>query len=207
MPDTQTPPTTPTPTTPRTRGYFNQSQIEDLELADIVIASARGHIAAMTEQDITPTWLDSFEAALQESRDRSTDASHGGDESKLATAAAARAAKALTIGLQKIQSAAKQKHKMLAEDGDPATNFPTDGYLIGSRLNGSRANLLQRLGRWGCENRPIDLAITNNRILALWLNYQTKSGRTAKLSLLNFSNQFRGEKQRFHRKNPKEIAR
>ena len=32
---------------------------------------------------------------------------------------------------------------MLAEDDDPATNFPLDGYLIGERLNISRADLLQ----------------------------------------------------------------
>ena len=32
---------------------------------------------------------------------------------------------------------------MLAEDGDPSTNSATEGYLIGTRLNGSRANLLQ----------------------------------------------------------------
>lgn len=33
---------------------------------------------------------------------------------------------------------------MLAEDDDPNTNFPLDGYLIGERLNISRADLLQK---------------------------------------------------------------
>ena len=32
---------------------------------------------------------------------------------------------------------------MLAEDDDDSTNFATDGYLIGTRLNISRALLLQ----------------------------------------------------------------
>ncbi|MEY4570232.1 MAG: hypothetical protein RLZZ398_1671 [Verrucomicrobiota bacterium] len=41
----------------------------------------------------------------------------------------------LAAALQKIQSSAKQKHKMLDEDGAPATNFSTDGYLIGTRLD------------------------------------------------------------------------
>ena len=49
----------------------------------------------------------------------------------------------LVIALQGIQSGAKQLHKMLAEDGDPTTDFPLDGYLIGERLNLSRADLLQ----------------------------------------------------------------
>jgi hypothetical protein len=43
----------------------------------------------------------------------------------------------------KIPSSAKQKFKMLAEDGDPTTNFPLDGYLIGARINTSRAILIQ----------------------------------------------------------------
>jgi hypothetical protein len=43
----------------------------------------------------------------------------------------------------KIQRSAKQKFKMLAEDGDPSTNFPHDGYLIGARINTSRAILIQ----------------------------------------------------------------
>jgi len=143
MPETTTAPATSAPATPRTRGYFNQSQIDDLELADTVIAAARGHAAEMEEQDITAVWLDGFEAALQESRNRSTAAGQDGDESKQATAAAAKAAKKLTTALQKIQSSAKQKHKMLAEDGDPTTNFPLDGYLIGIRLDASRSALLQ----------------------------------------------------------------
>jgi hypothetical protein len=43
----------------------------------------------------------------------------------------------------KIQRSAKQKFKMLAEDGDPSTNFSLDGYLIGARINTSRAILIQ----------------------------------------------------------------
>lgn len=39
----------------------------------------------------------------------------------------------LGTALKRIQSAAKQKHQMLAGDGDSVTNFPTDGYLIGIR--------------------------------------------------------------------------
>jgi hypothetical protein len=55
------------------------------------------------------------------------------------TAESLAAANALEAGLRKIQSSAKQKFKMLAEDGDPSTNFPLDGYLIGARINTSRA--------------------------------------------------------------------
>ncbi len=143
MTDTNNNPSAIETSTPRTRGYFNQAQIADLELADTVITAALDHPGEMAEQDITPAWLADFQAALQESRARSTAAGQESDESKQATAAAAAAAKALIIALQKIQSSAKQKHKMLAEDGDPATNFPLDGYLIGTRLDANRSALLQ----------------------------------------------------------------
>ncbi len=143
MPDTNPTPVTPAPATPRTRGYFNQAQIDDLELADTVLAAALSHPGEMTEQDITPAYLTDFSDALQETRSRATASGEENDESKQATAAAELAAKKLTTALQKIQSAAKQKHKMLAEDGDPETNFPLDGYLIGLRLDANRAALLQ----------------------------------------------------------------
>lgn len=97
----------------------------------------------MEEQDITAAWMDGFSAALLEARARANDATLGKEAAKQATAAAEKAAKDLAAALQKIQSAAKQKHKMLAEDGDPATNFPLDGYLIGTRFAASRAILLQ----------------------------------------------------------------
>jgi hypothetical protein len=41
MPDETTPaPVVPVAAAPRARGYFNQAQIEDLELADTVLANA-----------------------------------------------------------------------------------------------------------------------------------------------------------------------
>lgn len=45
--------------------------------------------------------------------------------------------------LHGIQSGAKQWHKMLAEDDDPNTNFPLNGYLIGGALDASRDDLIQ----------------------------------------------------------------
>ena len=144
MSDTTTPPSAdPTPDAPRTRGYFNQSQTEDLDLANSTLAAARSHPAEMTGQDITVAWLGQFEAALTEARGRSSATGQQGEEAKQATAGATTAAADLVKGLKQIQSSAKQKHQMLAEDGDPATNFLTDGYLIGTRLDASRAILLQ----------------------------------------------------------------
>jgi hypothetical protein len=139
------PTTTPTPETEEstTRGYFNQAQLDDLKLAQDVLAAAGSHAAAMDEQDITAEWLAKFKEALAECRLRSTNAGQEADESEQATAAAIAAAKNLTIALQAIQASAKQKHQMLAEDGDPATNFPLDGYLIGSRIDANRSILIQ----------------------------------------------------------------
>ncbi len=143
MPDPAAPSAASTPSEPKSRSYFNQNQLEDIDLAESVHAAARQNAAALAEQDVTTAWLDGFAAALLEARSRANDATLGRESSKQATAAAEQAARDLAAALQKIQSAAKQKHKMLAEDGDPATNFPLDGYLIGTRLNANRATLIQ----------------------------------------------------------------
>jgi hypothetical protein len=143
MPDTSpTPPVTP-PAAVTTPGYFNRAQLEDLDLAELILAAARSNAAALEEQDITAVYLDGFAAHVTETRARASESGQGKEDAKAATELAGKAATALFTALQQIQSAAKQKHKMLAEDGDPSTNFPTDGYLIGTRLNGSRASLLQ----------------------------------------------------------------
>ena len=53
------------------------------------------------------------------------------------------AERALITALQGIPAAARQRHRKLAEDDNPATDFATDRYLIGQRLNPNRATLLQ----------------------------------------------------------------
>ena len=136
------PPVTP-PAAAAKPGYFNQAQLEDLDLAELILASARSNAAALEEQDITTVYLDGFAAHASETRARASESGQGKEDAKAATELSGKAATSLFTALQQIQSAAKQKHKMLAEDGDPSTNFPTDGYLIGTRLNGSRASLLQ----------------------------------------------------------------
>ncbi|MEO5917911.1 MAG: hypothetical protein ABIS50_27000 [Luteolibacter sp.] len=142
MPDTA--PITPTPAAaPQTRGYFNKAQLEDLDLAETVLAAARANAADLIDWDITSAYADGFDGVITETRKRAIESGQNAEDSKTATGLTGEAASHLHTALQSIQSAAKQKHKMLAEDGDPATNFPTDGYLIGSRLNGSRAILLQ----------------------------------------------------------------
>jgi hypothetical protein len=40
---------------PAPRGYFNQGQLEDLDLADSVFAAAESYPDEMTSRDITPT--------------------------------------------------------------------------------------------------------------------------------------------------------
>jgi hypothetical protein len=126
-----------------TRGYFNSEQLDDLLEAVDVLAAARLYQEELNLQDITADYINGFESAIGEARTRSTQAGTGTDTVKTATSESAKAAATLHTALQKIQSSAKQKHRMLAEDGDPATNFHLDGYLIGVRLNASRALLLQ----------------------------------------------------------------
>jgi hypothetical protein len=143
MSDTTPAPIVTPPAATVPRGYFNQTQLEDLGLAETVLAAARSNAAALEEQDVTAVYLDGFAAHVNETRTRASESGQGKEDAKAATELAGKAAIAIFTALQQIQSSAKQKHKMLAEDGDPETNFPTDGYLIGNRLNGSRASLLQ----------------------------------------------------------------
>jgi len=143
MSDTITPPVL-TPAAPaKARGYYQQGQLEDIALAETVLASGHANAAALAEQAITAAYLDSLDAAAVEARKRATETGQAKEDSEDSAETTSVSAKALYTTLQKIQSSAKQKHKMLAEDGDPTTNFPTDGYLIGVRLNANRAALLQ----------------------------------------------------------------
>jgi hypothetical protein len=146
MPDSTAPPADPaaaTPSAPAARGYYQKAQLEDLALGESVLAAARLNAAALDEQDITALYLDGFDTVVKESRQRASESGQAKETSKAATDLTGQAAADLAAALQKIQSSAKQKHKMLDEDGDPATNFPTDGYLIGTRLDANRAILLQ----------------------------------------------------------------
>lgn len=138
-----TPPVTTPADSNNKRGYYNKAQLEDLALAESVSAATASYPDELTEQGILPAYLTGFSAVITEARRRASDSGQGGGDSKNATAAVGTAAEKLHTALQKIQSSAKQKRKMLAEDGDPTTNFPTDGYLIGVRMNASRAVLLQ----------------------------------------------------------------
>ena len=144
MPDSTTPPVAPAETeTPRPRGYFNRAQLEDITLSESVQAAAHANPAAMADRDIDAAFLLKFQEAIDEAHSRSAATASQAADAQEATLESNQTAAALRAALQAIQSAAKQKYKMLAIDGDSTTNFPTDGYLIGGRLNGSRANLLQ----------------------------------------------------------------
>jgi hypothetical protein len=126
-----------------TRGYFNKEQLDDIDLAAAILKSARVYPAEMAEQDITGEFLTGFAETIAEGRTRAAESGQQTDESRQATAAATQAGRALLAGLRKIQSAAKQKHQMLAADGDPSTNFPLDGYLIGIRIIATRSIFIQ----------------------------------------------------------------
>jgi len=127
----------------RSRGYFNKSQLEDLVTAETVLAAARKNAAALVKRRVDDKYLKGLEDAIKEARRRLTDAGQSVDAAQAANLKATGKERVLVIALQGIQSAAKQLHKMLAEDDDATTNFPLDGYLIGERLNVSRADLLQ----------------------------------------------------------------
>jgi hypothetical protein len=152
MPEqTTTPPTNPpaTPVTPapktQPKGYFNQAQLDDIEIAEEIVPPAQDstRTAALATKEITAAYVAGLDDAVKLARTQIAATGQGADKRKAATLNADDAERGLVTVLQAIQSAAKQKHRMLAEDDDPTTNFPTDGYMIGLRLNPNRAAFLQ----------------------------------------------------------------
>jgi hypothetical protein len=147
---TISPPTTPansaTPA-PRTqpRGYFNQAQVTDIQTAeDLASVSTEPEVAGpLAGREITALYITGLTHLISDARAKmaSTGQAHSGHQP--ATLNADDAERALINRLHDIQAAAKQKHRMLSEDDNPATNFSTSGYLIGERLNANRAKLLQ----------------------------------------------------------------
>ena len=151
MPDpasnTPSTPVTPVAPAPKTqpRGYFNQAQVADIQLAEDIIAAAADpeNAPPLATRDITAEYLTGLGTAIAAARTKMSATGQANSGHQPATLNAEDAERGLIARLRNIQAAAKQKHQMLAEDDDDATNFPTDGYLIGARLNPNRGLLLQ----------------------------------------------------------------
>ncbi len=146
MPDSTTPPTTPaTPATPRNRGYFNKAQLADVQLGEDILVAARDplHVDALLAEEITAAVLDLFNSKLELARQKIAISGQNLEDKKAATLLAVGTARTLVTALKGIQSAAKQRERLEAVDGDPATNFQATGYLIGTRLDISREKLVQ----------------------------------------------------------------
>ena len=144
MPEENDPPMEPAPEeTPATPGYFNRRQLDDIDEAEAVLTAALSEGERMSEQDIDEPYLTGFGDLITEAHNRTATAGMEKDEAKTDTEEAIAAREDLHTALRKIQSSAKQKHRMLAEDGDPTTNFPLDGYLIGTRINATESVLCQ----------------------------------------------------------------
>ncbi len=143
MPDPIVPTPTPTPAPVRKRGYFNKAQLDDIDLAESLLSAARKNADPLAKRKIDSAYLDGLGASITEARRRISQTGQSTEAAQTANSNANAEERKLLTALQGIQSAAKQWHKMLDEDEDPSTNFPLDGYLIGPRLNPSRAVLLQ----------------------------------------------------------------
>lgn len=157
-----TPPTTPSQPAPKTqpRGYFNQAQVEDIQVAeDIAIAAGDdAHQATLATKDITAEYVTGLQGFIAQARAKMAETGQANSGQQPSSLNAEDAERALITVLQGIQSAAKQRHRMEQEDENPATNFQTDGYLIGQRLNPNRALLLQNAdtlkGKAGTDQLP-----------------------------------------------------
>ena len=150
MPDTTTPPTPPpagqeTASPHRPPGYFNQAQLADITVGEEILREALRdpYKTQLAGRDIDAAFLQGLGTYLENARQKMTETGQDKDQRKAANLQVTGAERTLIQKLQGIQAAAKQKHRMLEEDGDPATNLPLDGYLIGKRLNPNRQTLLQ----------------------------------------------------------------
>ncbi|MES2571426.1 MAG: hypothetical protein V4710_15405 [Verrucomicrobiota bacterium] len=112
------------------RGYFNQSQLEDIKLAESILQAGRNarHGAALAGKEITEEYLAGLESAIALARLKIAGTGQAQSGQQPATLNASDAERELITVLQGIQSAAKQKHRMLEEEDN---TFPIDGYLIG----------------------------------------------------------------------------
>ena len=145
-PPTPVPPPAPEPGPHRQpRGYFNQAQLADLAAGEEILRDAlkEPHQTRLATRDLDAAYLDGLAQFLGAARSKTTEASQDTDHRRAATLHATGAERELIKQLQGLQSAAKQKHRRLEEDADPATSFSLDGYLIGKRVNPNRATLIQ----------------------------------------------------------------
>jgi hypothetical protein len=177
------PATAPAPTepvTPKPRGYFNQAQLEDLDIAQAILLAAQENTVALATRQITADYIAGFATTLAAARAKINETGQAKDQSGAATLNAHGAERALLVALHGIQSAAKQKHRMLAEDDDDSTNFPTDGYLIGQRLNANRAALLQNasalIAKATADNLPGYNPAELKKVSDLLTAYQSAEG-------------------------------
>ena len=129
----------------RPPGYFNQAQLLDIALAEDVLKAAGNpsRAAALAEREIDAQSVGKFAALIQEAREKTTATGQAGDQTTAATLQATGSERALVIALQGIQSAAKQKKRMLEVDSGTNQSLSLEGYLIGKRLNANRPALLQ----------------------------------------------------------------
>ena len=137
----------PDPHTPHEQphGYFNQAQLEDIKTAEDLLgpAGSAAHAARLLKCGIAAEYVAGLAATVADARQKTTATGQARGTRRAASLNAKGPARALITVLQGIQSAAKQKQRMAEEDDDPTTNFSTDGYFIGKRLNPNRATLLQ----------------------------------------------------------------
>lgn len=108
MPDNATPTPSPAPAPnadekpTRNRGYFNKSQLEDLVLAEAVLAAGRKNAAALAKRRIDEAYLNGLEDAVKEARRRLNEAGQSVDAAQAANLKATGKERTLVVALQGI---------------------------------------------------------------------------------------------------------
>ncbi len=144
-----TPPATPTPLPApiheQPPGYFNQAQLDDITSAEelLAVAGSDAHKARLGAEGFGDAERTLLRTATGQARTKTTETGQAGDKKRAASLNAQGAQRDLIEMLHGIQSAAKQKKRLLDADEDAATTFSLEGYLIGTRLNPNKATLIQ----------------------------------------------------------------
>ena len=139
MPDSSSSSTSSsTSDTPQSPSKFNQAQLEDLQVAEAIVAEARkdAYKTRLAGREITSTIIDEEAARCLNARRKTSEALEEDTAAEAQTLNAAGLERAIVIAIQEMQAAAKQKY-MRREP------VQLHNYFIGDRINPNEATLHQ----------------------------------------------------------------
>lgn len=138
MPDSSSSSSSSSSGAPQSPSKFNQAQLEDLQVAEAIVAEARkdAYKTRLAAREISGAIVDELAAHCLEARRKTSEAVEEDTAAEAQTLNAAGRERAIVIAIQEMQAAAKQKY---------ARREPVQlqNYFIGDRINPNEATLHQ----------------------------------------------------------------